>query len=194
MSVITSTLSSFKSIFIASSSLSNTSGQWVLLKVFSSSSSCSSVNIVLCRLFRFCPARAKSAAVINPGNGLYAAAVIRINYIISSGKRNELQFLIIWKEFPTSIFKNFITIENGIIRFKKYVCKIIFFSNYMKASSPVFVKKKPYRITGSYKIAHLNIDERLILKSKSYMNMQIIQINKPKSLGVISLFVSFSYR
>lgn len=46
----------------------------------------------------------------------------------------------------------------------------VFFSD-IKASRRGIVEKKPYRNTGSYKIAHLNIDERLILKSKSYMNM-----------------------
>lgn len=47
---------------------------------------------------------------------------------------------------------------------------IIFFSNDLKAAW-ISVQKQPYRITGSYKIAHLNIDERLIMQSKSYVNM-----------------------
>lgn len=33
------------------------------------------------------------------------------------------------------------------------------------------VEKKFYRNIGSYKIVYLNIDERLILKLKFYMNM-----------------------
>lgn len=40
------------------------------------------------------------------------------------------------------ISKFYNRIENGIIRFKKYSCKIIFFSNDLKASSRVIVEKK----------------------------------------------------
>lgn len=73
--------------------------------------------------------------------------------------------------FNIYILKFYNRIENGIICFKKYLCKIFFFFNDLKVFSWVIVEKKFYRIIWSYKIVYLNIDERLILKLKFYMNM-----------------------